>query len=420
LTITTAADFTGAMILPVTMAWTNADGTTSSAVVYDNVEAYASGSPIFAVSADDHLTGSSGDDLFVFAQPIANDTIHNFDAAADKIDLIGFNGVTDFANLAIANDANGNAVITLATGSTITVLGVDATSLTAANFEFDVEPVTVNAGTMTISDGAILPLGGTIENLGTIQLLSNGAETDLQILFRGATLTGGGQVLLTDSDQNVIFGGSADTLLTNADNTISGAGQLGAGQLVLVNMGTILADGSYALVIDTGSSFVTNSGTLEATGSGGLLVMGDILNDGTLWANGGDLTIHGSITGTGTALINGSATLEIGGASSEATIFAADAAGTLVLDQSESFNGAVSGFDGNDMLQLSDILNDGSASLDYQANADGTGGMLTASDGTHTAHLTLLGQYDAAGFALTSLQGITGSVITYTPQEPHV
>ena len=56
----------------------------------DNVEAYAPGNPIFAVSADDHLTASSAADLLVFAQPIANDLIHNFDAAADKIDLIGF------------------------------------------------------------------------------------------------------------------------------------------------------------------------------------------------------------------------------------------------------------------------------------------------------------------------------------------
>ena len=97
LTVTTPADFTGAMVLQVAMTWTNADGSTGSSVVLDNVEAYAPGSPIFAVSADDHLTGSSGDDLFVFAQPIANDVIHSFDAAADKIDLIGFNGVTGFA-----------------------------------------------------------------------------------------------------------------------------------------------------------------------------------------------------------------------------------------------------------------------------------------------------------------------------------
>ena len=278
LTITTPADFTGAMVLPVTMTWTNADGTTGSSVILDNVEAYAPGSPIFALSVDDHLTGSSGADQFVLAQPIANDVIHSFDASADKIDLIGFNGVTGFADLDIANDADGNAVITLTSGSTITVLGLDAASLTADNFAFDVEPVTVNTNTIMLHDGSIMPFGGTIENSGTIKLDSTGRETDLQVLFRGLTLTGGGQVTLSDSDQNVIVGGSADTALTNIDNTISGAGQVGAGQITLVNAGTIIANGTNSLVIDTGSNIISNSGTLEATGSGGLIVESGIEN----------------------------------------------------------------------------------------------------------------------------------------------
>ena len=38
-----------------------------------------------------------------------------------------------------------------------------------------------NAGTMTVDDGAVLPLGGTIDNTGTIALDSTGTETDLEI-----------------------------------------------------------------------------------------------------------------------------------------------------------------------------------------------------------------------------------------------
>ena len=49
-------------------------------------------SPIFAWSGDDYLTGSSGRDLFVIAQPIGYDTIYGFDAASDQIDLIGYAG----------------------------------------------------------------------------------------------------------------------------------------------------------------------------------------------------------------------------------------------------------------------------------------------------------------------------------------
>jgi len=59
-------------------------------MITNNVEAYARGVPIFAISGDDNLSGSSGNDVFVLAQPIGNDTIHSFDAAHDRVDLIGF------------------------------------------------------------------------------------------------------------------------------------------------------------------------------------------------------------------------------------------------------------------------------------------------------------------------------------------
>ena len=414
LTVTTAADFHGASVLRMSETYTNADGSTGHQIILNNVEAYAPGSPIFAVSSDDHLSGSGNSDLFVFAQPIASDTIHNFNAAADKIDLIGFTGVSSFADIAIANDGNGNAVVTLAAGSTITVDGVDAGALTAANFEINVEPVMSNAGSITIGDGAILPLGGIIDNSGTIALNSAGNHADLEVLFQGVTFSGGGHLILSDNANNAIYGGSADTVFTNADNTISGAGQLGAGQLVLVNAGTIVADGTQALVIDTGASAVSNSGTLEATGSGGLEIKGDVVNDGVLWANGGDLTVDGAITGSGAAHIDGSAIFRIGGASSEDVVFGNDAAGTLQLGQSQNFGGTLTGFDSNDVLQLSDVLYGGADSLDYLANAQGTGGTLTVSDGTHTAQIQLQGQYEAAGFALSSLPDLTSALLGYT------
>src|SRR5205807_5226986 len=246
----------------VSESWTNPDGSMGGASINDNVEAFPA-SPIFAVSADDTLTGSSRNDEFVFAQPIGNDRVYDFNPADDMLDLIGF-GIAGFAELqaSIANDAGGNAVVTLGAGETITLIGVDAGTLSANNFVFDEEPVSTNAGTMSVDDGAILPIGGTIDNTGTIALGSTGDETDLEILVRGATLQGGGTLTLSDNSANVVFGGDPSAMLTNVDNTISGAGQLGGGQLTLVNEGTILANGSNALVIDTGTNAVGNSGTL--------------------------------------------------------------------------------------------------------------------------------------------------------------
>ena len=118
LTIRTPANFAGAALLNVTESWTNADGSTGTADLRDNVEAYAPGAPIFAVSGNDTLTGAGANDLFVFAQPIGNDTIYNFNAATDQIDLIGFNTVSSFSDIQanLTNDANGNAVITIGAG----------------------------------------------------------------------------------------------------------------------------------------------------------------------------------------------------------------------------------------------------------------------------------------------------------------
>jgi hypothetical protein len=127
--------------------------------------------------------------------------------------------------------------------------------------------------------------------------------------------------------------------LTNVDNTISGAGQLGNGQLTLVNDGTIVATGTNALVIDTGPNAVTNAGTLEATESGSLIVNSDVANSRLIWAYGGNITINGAVTGSGSAMISGTATLEFDAASSAAVTFAADAAGTLILKDPADFTG---------------------------------------------------------------------------------
>jgi VCBS repeat-containing protein len=417
LAVTTSASYTGAMLLPVTMTWTNADGTAGTLLEVVNVEAYAPGSPIFAVSADDHLTGSSGADLFVFAQPIAHDTIHNFDAAADKIDLMAFNGVSGYGDLVIANDVSGNAVVTTETGETITILGVDAAALSADNFMFNQEPITTNVGNMAISDGAILPLGGIIDNTGTIALDSTGSETDLEILAQRATLQGGGHVTLSDNSENVIYGGSADVTLINADNTISGAGHLGNGQLTLINNGTIIATGANALIVDTGANIVTNSGTLEATGTGGLIIDGDVANSGLLWANGGNITISGSATGTGDAIIDKAGVLELGAASSVDTTFAANATGTLKLDAASSYTGTVSGFGEGDTLDLADLIAGPSTAIAYTPNQDGTGGTLSITDGARAASIQLSGEYSVDSFHIASDAG-TGTLVSYLPPIP--
>jgi hypothetical protein len=52
-------------------------------------------------------------------------------------------------------------------------------------------------------------------------------------------------------------------------------------------------------------------------------------------------------------------------------------------------------------------------------NQDGTGGTLPMSDGTHTASITLVGQYAAEGFGIGADSG-SGTLLTHDPHLFHL
>ena len=444
LAATAPTNFAGALTLEINLMTVQPDGTISTVSLTSNVEAFQPGSPIFAISGDDTLTGSSGADLFVFAQPIGNDTIYNFAVAADQIDLVGFGNFTSFANVQArtADDTNGNAVITLSDGETITLVGVHAASLSASNFVFDQEPSMENAGTITIGDGAILPLGGVINNTGTITLNSAGNQANLEILVHGATLQGGGHVTLSANNGNVIFGGATDAILTNVDNIVSGAGQIGAGQLTIVNEAAGVIDGNavgYSLVLDTSDNAIMNNGTIEASNGGEVEIRSNIINAGLLFVSAGSamlvdnsvansgiietsgtLDVLGLVSGDGVVKIDSGGTLEFGSASSSTVTFANDSAttGILVLDDSQEFTGQIVGFAGDgtaansNLIDLKDIDFSHLTQEIYTENS--SGGTLTLSDGTHAANIDFIGKFVIENFTLSN-DGSGGVLIIDSP-----
>jgi len=93
--------------------------------------------------------------------------------------------------------------------------------------------------------------------------------------------------------------------------------------------------------------------------------------------------------------------------------------GTLELARSQAFTGAISGFaqTGATALDLRDVgfVNAGEATFSGTA----TGGVLTVSDGTHTASVTLQGDYTDASWTASSDGGGGVTVVaTPTPQAP--
>ncbi|HME72198.1 MAG TPA: PEP-CTERM sorting domain-containing protein, partial [Myxococcota bacterium] len=158
----------------------------------------------------------------------------------------------------------------------------------------------------------------TINPTGTLAQNSTGSFTDLHISGT-VELAGGGTLSLSDSPNNRIFATGTDTLINDAGNTIQGAGQLGINNtgfaFFLNNKGTINANQSAALQVapTDRAGGVVNSGTLEATAGGTLLLTGGTFNNtgsGLILATG-----SGSVVDfNGSTITGGTLATQSGGA----------------------------------------------------------------------------------------------------------
>ena len=92
-------------------------------------------------TGDDSIDGGAGADTFMFGASHGNDTITDLEDGTDIIDLSALDGITQFNDLTIADDGNGNVVITTSTGNTITLTGISSTDLDEEDFVFYEPPV---------------------------------------------------------------------------------------------------------------------------------------------------------------------------------------------------------------------------------------------------------------------------------------
>ena len=89
-------------------------------------------------AGNDILSGGDGADTFIFEDGDGQDTINDFTAGTDAIDLHGYDlaalGISDFAGLEAAMSASPDVEIALAGGDSIILVGVAATDLGADDF----------------------------------------------------------------------------------------------------------------------------------------------------------------------------------------------------------------------------------------------------------------------------------------------
>ena len=130
-------------------------------------------------AGNDVMTGGADVDIFVFEEGHGNDTITDFEDGTDIIDLRALDGVTQLDDLSIADDGNGNAVITTSPGNTITLTGISAEDLDADDFVFS---TTGDDTDNTIEGGW---WSDTIEGLGGDDSLTGSAGADTFVFGAG-------------------------------------------------------------------------------------------------------------------------------------------------------------------------------------------------------------------------------------------
>ena len=233
---------------------------------------------------------------------------------------------------------------------TTTGKGVIETVDTSSTLDGITSGVLTNTGTVLVLDHTALSLVGTISNSGTIfeDATSVSGATTVHITGQSATLSGAGQFLMSDNANNAVSG----SLLVNAGNLISGAGQFGNGGMDFDNKtGTLRGTGTNALVINLGQGNLVNEATanIAATGAGGVtMTQGIFTNKGTMTANDGSSLIYQSgalnTNLAGGALIGGTwravaaghgATLTLSSSAAGGGVVATDAA-VVVLSGSGS------------------------------------------------------------------------------------
>ncbi|GMV25823.1 MAG: hypothetical protein AMXMBFR58_18540 [Phycisphaerae bacterium] len=160
-------------------------------------------------------------------------------------------------------------------------------------------------------DGHVMRFNGTYNNTGSLFMQSSYYGTTF-LLESNVTLTGNGSVILSNHGGNYIYGVSAALVLTNEGNTISGCGQFGNNQLVIVNGpgGKIESNVSGGMNINpSNTGGFTNQGLLRVSGTGVLSINdGPFTTSGQVIVDAGrklDRTSGDFVQTGGTAIANG-------------------------------------------------------------------------------------------------------------------
>ncbi|MBR0779437.1 VCBS domain-containing protein, partial [Bradyrhizobium diazoefficiens] len=332
------------------------------------------------------ITGQSGNGV------VLHDDVNG---AGDITATIG-GGVSGAVGLDIVSHGDGDVLVTNnghITGTSSFGINVDQDDAGAGGSTH-----ITNTGSVVGANGSaaisIQAMGAaTIDNSGTIGPTAAGAVTSSTY----AIVETGGHITINNSGHingNISVATATFTNESGGTWTVSGSGVFGNASSI-VNHGDIDLHG--ASISGTGLT-IENCATIDSYGTA--LISGTIINTGNIEVHGGELTLYGSLSGTGSVTVDVGAHLILEGTVSQSIALHGDGA-ALQIDTA-TFGGSIAELSKNDMIDLSTIKYGLGTSAVYAANADpSTGGKLTVTDadGNHI-DLKLTGaDYSNAHFA---------------------
>ncbi len=302
----------------------------------------------------DTLTGLGGADVFVATVGGGADTITDFVVGTDKIDVSAFGGYQSI----VQNGAD--TLITVASGVTIRLTGVTASTVTAASFITSSNPPpfgynlingTASGETLngTAASDQIYGLGGddTLNGGDSADWLEGGADNDTLNGDAGDDHLDGGagaDILNGGVGADEMIGGAGDDayVIDNAGDTVTEGADAGADSVSTSLAGYTLAANVENLTgtVGTGQTLTGNSLDNTITGGAGT----DTLNGGegndTLIGGGGADAMTGG-AGNDTYLVDNAGDTAVEGAGAGTDTVQTSLAGYTLAANVENLTGTV-------------------------------------------------------------------------------
>ena len=355
-----------------------------------------------------------------------NATSANWNTPTDWSSPAGVPSSTDVVML----DAPGTFQVTSSASETIFELNTvnTATLAIAKGTSFTVTNGTgagVQAGMVSVANGATLNISGVFDNTGTI-FAKGGTVYINGTLTGGATVIGGaGWVEFAKaSSEDISFNsGSTGGLWLESGRYSGWISGFGSNTTQSIDISKLKFAGARLTSYDPNSTdtagvlTITNGATSVALQFTGTYTLADfhIANDGS----GGILLtdpppVPGAVNNAPVSISNGEVLAIRNPHSGDVTF--AGRTGTLWLDEPSSFTGTVSDFGAKTAIDLPTMAFDSQTTVGYSAKKNGAGGTLSVSDSAQSAQIALLGQYTAASFGLAN-DHHGGTMVVFEPPQ---